>query len=146
MPRRSTLGERAGLHRVLIWVHPPERGLLDRNRQEADTHDNRGGDDARQQQHEARSTAAPPRPPSSPQARRPGTNEPADSDGITEAQSTTEAFFNEAGILDIVGRHAGSEPLELAKAICAAAEAFERGNQSVGDDKTVVVVRVGGGH
>ena len=68
------------------------------------------------------------------------------SDGITEAQSTTEAFFNEAGILDIVGRHAGSEPLELAKAICAAAEAFERGNQSVGDDKTVVVVRVGGGH
>ena len=26
------------------------------------------------------------------------------SDGITEAQSTTEAFFNEAGILDIVGR------------------------------------------
>ena len=68
------------------------------------------------------------------------------SDGITEAQSTNDVFFDEAGILDIVSRHAGSEPLELAQTICAAAEAFERDNQSAGDDKTVVVVRVGGGH
>ena len=68
------------------------------------------------------------------------------SDGLTEAQSADGAFFNETGILDIVTRHADSDPLGLAKAICAAAEAFEQGNHAVGDDKTVVVVRVGGGH
>ena len=68
------------------------------------------------------------------------------SDGITEAQSANDAFFDETGILDIVSRHPDSEPIELAQAICAAAEAFERDNQSAGDDKTVVVVQVGGGH
>ena len=68
------------------------------------------------------------------------------SDGITEAQDANDAFFDETGILDIVSRHPDSEPIELAQAICGAAEAFERGNQSAGDDKTVVVVQVGGGH
>ena len=66
------------------------------------------------------------------------------SDGVTEAQTAGDDFFNEAGVLDVVDRDRDRPAPEIARALCEAAERFERGNPDGGDDKAVVVVRVTG--
>ena len=64
------------------------------------------------------------------------------SDGVTEAHTADDEFFNEAGILDVVERDRDRPAPEMARALCEAAERFEHGNPEGGDDKAVVVVRV----
>ena len=63
------------------------------------------------------------------------------SDGVTEAQTASDEFFDEAGIRAVVERHRDLAAAPLARAICEAAERFERDNLDDGDDKAVVVVR-----
>ncbi len=66
------------------------------------------------------------------------------SDGVTEAQTAEDDFFDEAGILEVVDRYRDHSALEIALGLCESAERFERGNPDGGDDKAVVVVRVTG--
>ncbi len=63
------------------------------------------------------------------------------SDGVTEAQNEADLFFDVEGVRAVMAEHRGSQAPELARQICHAAERFERGNATPGDDKTVVVVR-----
>jgi len=65
------------------------------------------------------------------------------SDGVTEAHTAEVNFFNEAGILAVVDRDRDRSAPEMARELCEAAARFERGNPDGGDDKAVVVVRVG---
>ena len=64
------------------------------------------------------------------------------SDGVTEAHTAEDDFFNESGILEMVDRDRDHPAAEIARALCEGAERFERGNPDGGDDKAVVVVRV----
>ena len=63
------------------------------------------------------------------------------SDGVTEAQTARDEFFDEAGIRNVVDRNRSQGAAEIARAVCHTAERFERGNPDEGDDKAVVVVR-----
>ena len=66
------------------------------------------------------------------------------SDGVTEAQDTTDEFFDLAGVRGVLSQHLDCPAAELARNICHAAEEFERESGDPGDDKTVVVVRAVG--
>lgn len=66
------------------------------------------------------------------------------SDGVTEAQDTTDEFFDLAGVRGVLSEHLDCPAAELARNICHAAEEFERESGDPGDDKTVVVVRAVG--
>ena len=66
------------------------------------------------------------------------------SDGVTEAQTARDEYFDEAGLRDVVDRYRDHPAPEIARAICEAAERFERSNPDGGDDKAVVVARVTG--
>lgn len=63
------------------------------------------------------------------------------SDGVPEAQDRQGRFFEACGIRDVVQKDRLLPVVELADAICEAAERFELGAQDTPDDKTVVVVR-----
>ena len=62
------------------------------------------------------------------------------SDGVTEAQTADDAFFELAEVRRVMAAHRDCPAAELARLICHAAEEFERGHPDPGDDKTVVVV------
>ena len=64
------------------------------------------------------------------------------SDGVTEAQTARDDYFDEAGIRDVVDDHRDGSSPSIARAICEAAERFEAGNPDEGDDKAVIVARV----
>ena len=63
------------------------------------------------------------------------------SDGVSEAQSPDDRFFDEAGICDVAASYPQCAAADLARRICQAAERFEDGNPTPGDDKTVVVMQ-----
>ena len=48
------------------------------------------------------------------------------SDGVTEAQTARDEFFDEAGIRNVVDRNRSRATPEIARAVCSAAERFER--------------------
>ena len=62
-------------------------------------------------------------------------------DGVTDAECARQTTFGEAGIRDVVSRHADRPVAELARAICEAARDFELDSPDEGDDKAVVVAR-----
>jgi len=62
-------------------------------------------------------------------------------DGVTDAESARQTMFGEAGILDVVRRHAHEPVADLARVICEAARDFELDSPDAGDDKAVVVAR-----
>ena len=64
------------------------------------------------------------------------------SDGVTEAQTAQDDYFDEAGIRDVVDGHRDCSPSTIARAICEAAERFEASNPDGGDDKAVIVARI----
>ena len=64
------------------------------------------------------------------------------SDGVTEAQTAQDAYFDQAGICDVVDDHRDCSPSTIARAICEAAERFEASNPDGGDDKAVIVARI----
>ena len=64
------------------------------------------------------------------------------SDGVTEAQTAQDDYFDEAGIRDVVHEHRDCSPSTIARAICEAAERFEASNPDGGDDKAVIVARI----
>ena len=66
------------------------------------------------------------------------------SDGVTEAQTAGNDYFDEAGMRKVVDANHDRPAAEIARALCDAAERFERSNPDGGDDKAVVIARVTG--
>jgi serine phosphatase RsbU (regulator of sigma subunit) len=63
------------------------------------------------------------------------------SDGVSEAQSGQDEFFEVEGIEQVVGENQALPAEALADMICESAERFELGNLRSRDDKTAVAVR-----
>ena len=63
------------------------------------------------------------------------------SDGVPEAQSGQDEFFEAGGIKRVVGENRNLGVDALADIICESAERFELGNLRTRDDKTAVAVR-----